>query len=122
MWFVGVNSTRSYFGLRLGACSLAPAPQTLTLARPLQGVVSARFHQRLRRELQVDNNAVCQSQLSLASLAGLRMTQLVFDYQLLFGYLEALNIRNQAEVLRRSHCGGQRWRHATRGGGPPPAA
>jgi hypothetical protein len=61
-------------------------------------VIGARFHQRLRRELQLDNNAVCQSKLTLASLASLRMTQIVFNYQLLFGYLEALNIRTRAEL------------------------
>eukprot|EP00730_Choanoeca_flexa_P005903 TRINITY_DN12046_c0_g1_i3.p1 TRINITY_DN12046_c0_g1~~TRINITY_DN12046_c0_g1_i3.p1 ORF type:complete len:392 (+),score=68.66 TRINITY_DN12046_c0_g1_i3:404-1579(+) len=60
-------------------------------------VVGARFHQRLRQELNVDNNAVCLSQLSLSSLASLRMTQLVFDYQLVFDFLEH-GVRSRQEL------------------------
>lgn len=59
------------------------------------------FHEEILELLGQRRNPVCRAVFSLSTFATLRMTRMVFDYQILFGVLQWLPVeeRKDFEVL-----------------------
>lgn len=55
------------------------------------------YHRLLAKRLGISNNVICKSTFTLATFASLRMTSMVFDYQIALGVIQYLPIKTRKE-------------------------